>query len=83
MSTFVILRHPVNILVIDFTNRDNLTNKLLILKPSVLIFNSRELFSECKKLMGLNLSGTYQGESSNRPPSCTTSRQLTIDILIT
>ena len=31
MATFVDLRHPVNILITDFTNPDNLTNDLLIL----------------------------------------------------
>ena len=30
MATFVTLRHLVNILVRDFTNRDNLTNDLLV-----------------------------------------------------
>ena len=31
MATFVALRHPVTILVTDFTNMDNLTNDLHIL----------------------------------------------------
>ena len=32
MATFVILRHPVTILVADSTHPDNLTNALFILK---------------------------------------------------
>ena len=32
MATFVVLRHPVTILVTIFTNPKNLTNDLLILK---------------------------------------------------
>ena len=31
MTTFVVLRHPVTILVADFTNPNNLTNDLIIL----------------------------------------------------
>ena len=37
MATFIALRHPVTILVIVFTNPENLTNDLLILK--LLIIN--------------------------------------------
>ena len=37
MATFVVLRHPVTILVTDLTNPDNLTNDLVLLK--VLIIN--------------------------------------------
>ena len=31
------LRHPVTILVTDFTNPDNLTNDLLILNPLIVL----------------------------------------------
>ena len=33
MATFIILRHPVTILVTAFTNPDSLTNDLSILIP--------------------------------------------------
>ena len=33
IKAFVILRHPVTILVTDFTNPNNFTNDLLILNP--------------------------------------------------
>ena len=90
MATFAILRHPVTILVTDFTNLDNLTNGLLIFNSLIIfdpiihvitkstmffIFNTQEVFSEQKRLTSLNLSGTDQGEPSTRPPSCTTPRQ--------
>ena len=38
MATFVVLKHPITVLVTDFTNPDNLTNDLLILK--YLLFSS-------------------------------------------
>ena len=40
--------------------------------------NYKGTFSEQKRLSCLNLSGTYYGQPSNRPPSCNTPRQLTI-----
>ena len=42
MATFVILRHPITILVIYLTNPDNFTNDLFILKL-VKLFTSRSL----------------------------------------
>ena len=36
MATFAILRHPVTILVTDFTNLDNLTNGLLIVNSLII-----------------------------------------------
>ena len=42
------------------------------------ISNTQELLNEHKRLTSHNLSGTYQGESLTRPPSCTTPRQPTI-----
>ena len=44
MATFVVLRNPVNILVTDFTNPENLTNDLLILN-SLIINKSNTGFS--------------------------------------
>ena len=44
------------------------------------IFNTRELFSELKRLIVLNLTGTNLGETSTRPPSCTTPWQPTINV---
>ena len=35
MAIFVVLRHPVNILVTDFTNPDNLTTDLLMLNSLI------------------------------------------------
>ena len=32
MATFIVLRHPVTILVTELSNPDNLTNDLIILK---------------------------------------------------
>ena len=39
----------------------------------------REPSENRKKPLSFNISGTYDGESSIRPPSCTTPRQPTID----
>ena len=77
MATFLVLRHPVPILVTDSTNPDNLTDDLLIL--IVFISNCKGAFNEQKRLTSLNLSGTYQAEPSTRPPSCTTPQQPTVD----
>ena len=36
MADFINFRHPVAILVTDFTNPDNLNNGLLIFKPLII-----------------------------------------------
>ena len=48
---------------------------------TIFISNSKKNFSEEKRLGSLRLTGIYQAEPSNGPPSCTTPRQLTIYVL--
>ena len=48
MATFVVRKHPVSILITDFTNPDNLTYDLLILN-SLTVTNDFS-FKDCKKI---------------------------------
>ena len=58
MATFFILKHPVTILVTDFTNPNNLTNDLLILSP--LKLNKSQVNNTKKGVLYFKLSGTFE-----------------------
>ena len=49
MATFVILRHPVTILITDFTNPNSLTNDLLIFNS--LIINQKLVSRGCNQFV--------------------------------
>ena len=61
----VICVHSQSLLIFPLLsgNGSNRDNQVL------LIFNTKELFSEQKRLASHNLSGTYQEEPSTRPPT--------------
>ena len=69
MAAFVILRHPVTILVTDLTNLDNLTHDLLILNFLILImtlwyyivcFSSQALHEPLVRMMKKELFHDFQ-----------------------
>ena len=58
MATFFILKHPVTILVTDFTNPNNLTNDLVILNP--LKLNKSQVNKTKKGVPYFKLLGTFE-----------------------
>ena len=66
----MVLRHPVTILVTDFTNPDNMTNDLLILNP-LIINKSLDIFT-CRN----RITATTYNSRGKIPPNTQFRRDL-------